>query len=212
MSRNSTSSKGYESLLRNGLSSHRSYVVLREKTRSPAYLCFKPFLKRMSNTVVYVGGKLSIFPDTSHEAWSQLNDEEKQNLLIASWKALPQDRVAYCRIGSNAGFYVAAGKVDGEAFKSKFTKGHVVTALLDGIEEAMKTKIANRSAVSEFLKSRYEEQMSYVFSEVNGKPMPPRVVGKKSNLVIGQKFSLYGNPKVEEFMQKNGLSELGLSA
>jgi hypothetical protein len=203
------SEEDFGDLLRDGLSTSRTYVVLKEKNRSPVYLCFRPFISRMGMTVVYVGGKLSAFPNTSHEKWANMDEEEQTEALKAGWKNLPQDRVSSGRVGSNAGFYVAAGGKDLEVFKTKFDKGHLIHVLLDSIEEQLETEVSNRQEVVAYLSGYYREHLEPVFGQ--GVSLPPRLVGKKSEILLGQGF-LGNEEKLAAFMNQYGLSEVQMKS
>jgi len=203
--RSNPTESDFQSVLRDGLSSSRSYVLLREKSRSPAYLCFKPFVQRLNDAVIYLGGKLSIFADEENEKWQGLSEPEQQELLSKAWRKLPQDRVGGRRIGSNAGFLVAAGGKDQESFLSKFDKGHLIKVLLDSIEEELKVEIDNRDEVTGYLSLFYHQHIPSLFNSWSGsKNLPPRTIGKKSEILIGQSY-VNGGSAIGGFMEQYDL-------
>jgi hypothetical protein len=186
-------------------------VVLKEKNRSPVYLCFRPFLHRMGQAVIYVGGKLAAFPNTSHEKWASLSAEEQTEALKAGWKNLPQDRVSSERVGSHAGFYVAAASKDLETFKTKFDKGHLIHALLDSIEEQLETEISNRQEVVAYLSGYYHSHLASVFAPDWGVSLPPRLIGKKSEILLGQDYVGDGE-KLDAFVKQYNLEEVQMKS
>src|SRR5271166_7025303 len=106
MSKRNPVREDFTDLLRDGLSSQKSYVILKHKNRQPVILQFKPFIERLSASVLYIGGKLSAFPDAASPKLAALPGSERQELLGKAWKNLPGDRVSAERYGSHAGFYV----------------------------------------------------------------------------------------------------------
>ena len=191
----------YEELLRDGLSSHRSYIVLKQKARSPVYLCFKPVVQRMNAGVVYFGGKLSAFPDKEHEKWNELTYHEQEALLCNAFPKLPKDRRNRFRCGSHAGFYIAAASGDGDKFWTKFDKGHVVQKLLDEIESTLRVTISNRAEVAAFLTHYY---VTYAGSEHVTETGPytlrDRQIGKRSKFLLGQAY-LYTIQELVKFCE-----------
>jgi hypothetical protein len=198
-------------ILRNGLNSTRSYVALKQKSRSPVFLQFRPFLHRLTNSVLYIGGKLSAFPDVSHEKWNALDSAEtRRDVLANAWKKLPQDRADESRIGSNAGFLVAAGGKDGAAFAKKFSSTHLIHALLEGIEEALKVEIDNKDEVKGYLSYYYTKHLAHAFnSEFNGVKLKDRQVGKRTELLLGQIYVSGGDAllKFQQAFELDGVTE-----
>jgi hypothetical protein len=196
----------FSSLLRNGLSSHMSYVVLKQKSRSPVYLAFKPILTRINQVALYIGGKLSAFPNGSHEAWSGIDYEGKTEILKKAWKKLPQDRVSESRVGSHAGVFVSAGQADLKKLLAKAELKPMIKKLLDGIEENLGIEIENRLDVTKFLMLTYAEQLEGAFYTEGGSSLPPRQIGKVSDVAFGQQFSgNYGNTALVEFVNDHHL-------
>lgn len=175
-------------LLRDGLSSSKSYVILKQKSRSPVFLQFKPFIHRIHDKVLYVGGKLSAFPDLDSQKFLNLNVDDQVNTLKTAWKKLPQDRVGSQRVGSNAGFMVVAGNGDGALFHQKFDKGHMIHKLLEAIEEAMGIEVSNKDEVVAYLSMVYHSMFAQFFHGPVRKIANERLVGKKTEILIGQGF------------------------
>lgn len=198
----------FSKLLRDGLSSVKSYVVLKQKNRSPVYLAFKPLVNRINTTTVYVGGKLSAFPNDQHEGWSGIDAESKLNILKKAFKALPQDRVGEARIGSHAGVFISGAHGDLKTLGTKIETKKVVKTILDGIEKELDIKIENRVDVTKYLVMQFSQYLPGVFSPYHADvKMAPRQIGKVSAVQFGQsKASSYGNPAVEQFVQKHHLT------
>lgn len=196
-------------ILRNGLSSTRSYVVLKQKSRSPVYLCFKPFIERLSDVAVYVGGKLAAFPDTTHEKWNETQDyAARVDLLKSAWKKLPPDRMDDTRVGSNAGVFMVAGYGDFETFDAKLNTMHVVNRILTAIEEELKVEIENADEVKAFLNMAYHKQAPGQFNKgYSGKVLADRTIGKTSEVFFGQKHTYYQNDGLKGFLSTIGIEE-----
>lgn len=199
----SAQEQDFGDILRNGLNSNRSYVVLKQKSRSPVFLQFRPFIHRLTNSVLYIGGKLSAFPDTSHEKWTSLEGTETRvGVLKAAWKKLPQDRVDDGRVGSNAGFLVAAGGKNGKLFATKFGTTHLIHNLLMGIEEALNIEIDNKDDVKGYLNYYYGGKYEQCFNNpTNVVNLKERQVGKRSELLLGQEFTGL-SPALVEFQKQ----------
>jgi len=194
-------------ILRNGLSTTRTYVVLKQKSRSPVFLQFRPFVTRCNSVAVYIGGKLSAFLDSGHEKVKGVYGAERIAMLKAAWKKLPQDRVGDVRVGSNAGFYVITGKGDKSNFLSKFDKGHLIAKMLTGIEEELGIEIDNRADVTAYLSWFYAQHLEGLF-EGRAK-LPERSVGKKTDLLLGQKYAYqsYNQSELKDLIEKVGLED-----
>lgn len=177
----------FDGLLRDGLSSQKSYVVLKQKSRSPVFLQFKPFIVRLNPQVLYIGGKLSAFPDMENEKFQGLNPQDKLNVLTTAWKKLPKDRVSAHRVGSNAGFMVVAGNGDEVLFNQRFDKGHMIHKLLEAIEEAMGIEVSNKPEVVAYLSLTYHKQLGNFFQH-SARKTADRPVGKKTEILIGEGF------------------------
>lgn len=193
-------------LLRDGLSSSKSYVVLKEKNRSPVYLCFKPFIRRLRPQVLYIGGKLSAFIDASIAG--EMNSEELEEKLNGVWRKLPRDRTNGRRIGSNAGFLIACGTGETQMakFLQKFEKAHVVHALLDGIEAKLGVEIANRNEVVAYLAMVYRNHLpGYGEYYGQGGRLTDRQIGKKTEVLIGQTY-VSGGDELEKFIEAYSLT------
>lgn len=196
----------FSSLLRDGLSSYKSYVVLKQKNRSPIYLAFKPFVNRLGQTAIYIGGKLSAFPNKGHEAWSGIDYEGKLEILKKAFKTLPQDRVGEERIGSNAGIFVSAANGNQKQFEDKIEMKKLVKALLDGIEKELDIEIENRADVAKFLTLAFPKHASNSFY-LGGQVLPTRQVGKVSEVQFGQaKSGGYGNQALSDFVNEHHLT------
>jgi hypothetical protein len=177
----------FSNLLRRGLSGNLDYITLKQKSRSPVFLQFKPFVQRINSQVIYIGGKLSAFPDKESQKFLGLETGDQVNLLKAAWKKLPQDRVNQSRVGSNAGFHVVAGYADQTLFETRFDKGHMIHKLLEAIEEGLGIEIDNKNEVVGYLSLKYHQQLPHVFA-AGVKKTKDRLVGKKSNCLIGQEL------------------------
>lgn len=190
-------------LLRDGLSSHKSYVVLKQKHRSPVYLAFKPFVARMSSLVVYIGGKLSAFPNASHEAWANIAYDGKTEVLRKAFKSLPNDRVSGERVGSHAGIYVSAGAKDLKKLLTKVEVKKVVKGLLDSIQKKLDIEIENRTDVTKFLTLTFTQQMAQsAFNDGYGQSLPTRQIGKTSQVLFGQNMVGGSGTALGEFVNE----------
>jgi hypothetical protein len=198
-----TQESDFSELLRDGLSSSKSYVVLKQKNRSPIYLAFKPYISRLTPKVIYVGGKLSAFQDKTQAVWDTLPYEEQQELLVKSFPKLPKDRVNPHRVGSNAGIFVAIGDAN-EEVANKIVFKNIVKALLDGIEAELSIEIENRIDVTKFLISRYTQDFPSVFESGEG-VVASRNIGRKSGVVFGQWY--WNAPQRQEFEDKYNLAD-----
>jgi hypothetical protein len=197
----------FNSILRDGLSSYRSYVILRQKNRSPIFLQFKPFAHRINGSVIYIGGKLSAFPDANHEKFSGLSERQQEEALRSAWKTLPADRHHARRVGSNAGIYFAAGVGDAEAAKAAFDKNHLINLILKGIEKALDIEISNEADVKAYLNVAYDERLLHVFGD-GGNKIPARMVGKKSGLLVGQSHVSGNGGELNKFGKEAGLLQV----
>jgi hypothetical protein len=196
----------FNELLRDGLSSAKSYVVLKQKNRSPIYLAFKPFVYRLHPYAFYLGGKLSAFPDFTNEEMMQGNADERQKLLAKSFN-IASDRSHDRRVGSNAGIYIAAGTGDSEATIDKVVTKTVVKTILDGIEEKVGVEIENKIDVSKYLIQKYNEFIPTAFGYGSTAKIPHRIVGKKSELIFGM-AAVTGGQAFHDFLSKHGLDKL----
>jgi hypothetical protein len=189
----------FDSLLRNGLSSVKSYIVLKQKSRSPVYLAFKPILTRISQVALYIGGKLSAFPKNGV-------GPDSVEILKKAWKNLPQDRVSEVRVGSHAGVFLSAGAGDLKKLLAKAELKPMIKKLLDGIEEQLEIEIENRLDVTKFLMMTYAEQLASAFYE-NGSSLPPRQIAKLSDVAFGQTASYASgdNSLLAEFVNDHHL-------
>jgi hypothetical protein len=198
----------FESILRDGLSSSRTYGVLKTKHRSGIELRFKPFAYRLNDSVIYIGGKIAAFPDMSHEKWQNIGEgsESASQILIGAWQKLPRDRVSSSRVGSHVGCYVAVGHGDKEILLPKLEKGHFVAHLLQAISTGLEVEIEATEDVHAFCAYRYNQDLQGGFF-AEGKKLPPRIVGKRSEVLFGQSFLSNGHPEMQEFMTKYSLSD-----
>ena len=198
MSKTGVSQEHFVELLRDGLTSVESYVILKQKSRSPVYLAYKPQIHRLTVSIIYVGGKLSAFPENGHNKWDGLEYDDRVNALKAAFRKLPQDRINSDRVGSNAGAYVAAGAGDKRKFLAKFDSTHFVATLLKGIEERLAIDIENRDEVRDFLKLRYAQLAEEWGFDDSGKKLPERIVGKKTEILFGMEYTS-GSEVMQEF-------------
>lgn len=182
--RKNPNEEDFSGLLRKGLSGNLNYITFKQKSRSPVFLQFQPFVSRVNPQVIYIGGKLSAFPDKASQKYLGLDGDDQVQMLKNAWKKLPQDRVSAQRVGSNAGFHVVAGTGDKELLEQKFDKGHLVHKLLEAVEEAMVIEIDNKDEVVAYLSIKFHQQLAHVFTG-SGK-VKERLVGKKSTCLIGQ--------------------------
>lgn len=205
MSKRKVSIEDFMDILRDGLSSQKSYVILKQKSRSPIFLQFKPIINRLSQSVLYIGGKLSAFPDTNHEKWQARGSEDRVEALQSAWRRLPKDRVGEERVGSHAGIYVVAPTGQLRTFTAKFDSGNLMTKMLSAIESELNVDIENKAEVRNFLKFTYSQQWDALFSQ-GGAKVEARLVGKKSELMLGQKYEgAYENDALIEFQQHHGV-------
>jgi hypothetical protein len=73
---------------------------------------------------------------------------------------------------------------------TKFNDGHFgfVTKLLNSISEELDVEIENRSQVRNFLKFHWGEELESFF-ETGGTKTAARLIGKKSELLLGQQYA-----------------------
>ena len=202
--RTNPSERDFKDMLRDGLSSSKSYIVLKEKTRTPVVLQFKPYVQEVAVSTIYVGGKLSAFIDSEHA--ENLNSEELDTKLNASWKKLPRDRVGGRRIGSNAGLYMLVSSEENQipVLMKRLDKSLFVTAILEGIEQSLGFEITNRSEVMAYLTGRYHDMIVKEVGGSNFAGLTPRQLGKISPFVFG--YDAYNEGVVlKEFMTSNGV-------
>lgn len=198
MSKRSPTPTDFDDILRDGLSSHKSYVVLKQKHRSPIYLQFKPIVQRLSPTVIYVGGKLSAFPDATSERWQGRHSGERVEDLKTAFRKLPADRVNSARVGTHAGELVVAPTGQRRTFIEKFNSPsfNLVGKLLSAIEEELKIEIENRAQVRKYLILVYGKALGGFFSSP-GVKVEARLVGKRSELLVGQSHASGGKALAE---------------
>ena len=204
MSKRTPTLADFDDILRDGLSSIKSYVVLKQKYRSPIFLQFKPQVSRFSPTVIYIGGKLSVFPDKGDSKWQGRASDERVNDLRTSFKKIPADRVSGERVGTHAGEFVIAPTGQRRAFLEKFNSPsfNLVGKLLSAIEDDLKIEIENRAEVRKYLILVYGKTLDGFFSSP-GTKVDARLVGKRSELLLGQSYS-HGKG-LNEFQVKYGL-------
>lgn len=202
----------FSKLLRDGLSSHKSYVVLKQKNRSPVYLAFKPFVTRVNALVIYIGGKLSAFPNATHEAWAGIEYQGKLEILKKAFKSLPNDRVSDARVGSHAGVFVSAGAQDFKKLMTKVELKKVIKTLLDSIEKKLGIEIENRTDVTKYLTLTFGQSMEHSFG-VYGTTLPTRQIGKISAAQFGQsKAHSHGNEALGDFINEYHLKAMEAQA
>lgn len=201
MSKRQVTVADFEDLLRDGLSSTKSYVILKQKHRSPVYLQFKPLIERRSPTIIYVGGKLSAFPDASDSKWQGRDSDERTSDLEAAFRKLPHDRVSEERVGSHAGEFIIAPSGQRRAFITKWNSPNfnVVGKLLSAIEDALKIEIENRAQVRKYLILVYTEALAGLFASEGGVKVEGRLVGKRSALQLGQEQYQSSSPAFAAF-------------
>lgn len=203
----------FDSLLRDGLTSSKSYVVLKQKSRSPVYLAFKPIISRINQSVFYIGGKLSAFPNGNHEAWSGIDYQGKLEILKKAFKALPSDRVSEKRIGSHVGVFISGGQRDFKKLMTKLEVKKVIKTILDGIQKKLDIEIENRTDVAKFLNLTFEDQLKFAFHESYGASLPTRQLGKVSEVQFGQSKAYgYSNPSLQEFIDEFHLKPMEAEA
>lgn len=183
----------HKALLVDGLSSTNSYVALVHKSRVPVLLQFKPFIERVDQNVLSIGGKLSAFFDANKsDKIEGLGYDEREQKLAKAFAGLQARKRSYKRVGTLIGLSTLAGVNQLRAYRAAFKDSGVVAKLLTFIESNYGVEIENKRKVKEALEDMYLHQIetNHLFADVKveAKAIPKTLLGRSTPVVEGMDF------------------------
>ena len=195
----------YGELLRDGLSSTGSYVILHKKSnRTPFYLCLKPRTYYARNGVLMIGGKLSVFWDP--EKGLDVSDEDRVEKMTKAYPKLPHDRVSARRVGSNIGVFISATPAYADKVVDEFIEESTVSELLDEAQKLLDFETTDRRKVVNALKAIFTEKITKRTDNSSFEvDIQKRKVGKMSDVIFGQGNLEPWSAASAEFAKKVGL-------
>lgn len=183
--------------VQDGLSSYNSYVILHHNSRAGIHLAIKPQCERIDQNTIWLGGRLRCAWDYQGRHALAARPKKYENLTYEEYLNLPRNEYpgidwqtgSHMRSSTTVGILIAAGRGDQKTFKKMWDEVDFPGALLDELKaKTGKTFSGVRAAggkatMMEELWTRYEKQMSGLFSSSGSYSIPEKVLGEVSGLL-----------------------------
>lgn len=182
--------------VQDGLSTTSSYVILARNGRMGVHLALRPFVQRLNEHVVLLGGRLRIAFDfvargevVRQAKFASFDEDEVAKILKEEFPGFKWETKSTKRLSTTVGIMIAAGQGDGDDFKEQWDDTDFISPLLVEIGEKTSQPITGckglekaKTICMEELTKRYENSMGHLFME-GGVKLDPDTLGEISELV-----------------------------
>lgn len=163
--------------VQDGISTTNTYVVLTRNGRQGMHMALRPYITRVNEFVVLMGGRLRIAFDFQEQGrvatprkYDSMDVDEKIKALKEEFPGFQWETGDARRCSTTAGILVAAGDGDLEAFKKQWEEIDFVGALLDELSAKAKQTLHGlkgekkaQETMYDALTKKFEKSFPYAF-------------------------------------------------
>ena len=208
--------EAYGDMLLDGLSSNGTYIPLRTNKRLGINVSIRPYVLRVTDTIVLFGGKLRVgytiedgkYAKTKIEA---INSKARVEQLKNFCKGFSWQKIDDRRMSTMVGFGVAGGDFDGASARVSVEEDGLAAKLIKDLESKYSqynddASFTSVRKVASALNDAWMLQSQAVYSDAVN--LPPSVVGQQTGLLNQAQDKYHDN--VVSFQDK--VNELATAA